>query len=109
MLFATFSFAQCVANPTGETAVGMRNATSYYLTFYVDGSNKGGVPAGDISSYFNVSPGDHALKAEAQAGGETKTASRTVTVGKGEVCTWTVTNGGESSLSLGAVALIEQG
>ena len=39
--------AQPIANPTGETAVSFKNASSYFLIFFIiDGENKGGVPCG---------------------------------------------------------------
>lgn len=84
--------AQCVANPTGETAVGVRNASSYYLTFYIDGVRKDGVPAGDRSVDFVVTPGEHVLYAEATVNGETSSVSTTRVIPKGYVCTWTVTD-----------------
>lgn len=84
--------AQCFENPTGETAVGLKNASSYFLTFYIDGVNKGGVPSGDRSVDFLVSPGEHSLRADALIDGETVSASRSVTMAAGEVCTWTVTD-----------------
>lgn len=84
--------AQCYQNPTGETAVGLQNASSYYLTFYIDGVNKGGVPAGDKSVDFIVTPGEHALRAEAIIGGEAVSAERTAIIPEGYVCTWMVTD-----------------
>lgn len=84
--------AQCVPNPTGETAIGLRNASNHFLTFYIDGYSKGGVPAGDRSIDFVVPPGQHLLLAEARVGQETISASRTVTIAKGDVCTWLVTD-----------------
>jgi hypothetical protein len=90
--------AQCKTNPTGETAVGLKNASSYHLTFYIDGVNKGGVPPGDISTTFPVSPGQHSLRADADVDGETRSASRNVDVTKGSVCTWTVSNPSSSQM-----------
>ena len=84
--------AQCVANPTGETAVGLKNASSYYLTFYIDGVRKDGVPSGDRSVDFVVTPGEHVLYAEATVKGETSTVSTTREIPRGHVCTWTVTD-----------------
>lgn len=84
--------AQCVLNPTGETAVGLRNASSYYLLFYIDEMRMDGVPQGDQSIYFVVAPGEHTLRAEAVIGGETVSASRTSNIPEGYVCTWTVTD-----------------
>lgn len=84
--------AQCLVNPTGETAVGLSNASSYFLTFYIDGVNQGGVPSGDRSIDFIVSPGPHTLRAEAVIDGEIVSASRSTTIAAGYVCTWTVTD-----------------
>lgn len=94
LLLATYSAAsaQCVKNPTDETAVGLQNASSYYLTLYIDGQRMAGVPAGDKSVDFVVTPGSHTLLAEAVVGGETVTASRTADIPEGYVCTWTVTD-----------------
>ncbi len=84
--------AQCVANPTGETAVGLKNASSYYLLFFIDGMRMDGVPSGDRSIYFIVEPGEHVLRAEAVINGETRSAIRTRKIPEGYVCTWTVTD-----------------
>ena len=84
--------AQCVPNPTGETAVGLRNASSYYLLFFIDGIRMDGVPAGERSIDFPVTPGDHTLRADANVGGETVSAYRMGVIPEGEVCTWTVTD-----------------
>jgi len=72
--------------------VGLQNASSYFLTFFIDGQNKGGVPAGDKSSAFTVSPGSHTLRADALIRGKVVSVSRTVTLAASEVKTWTVTN-----------------
>ena len=84
--------AQCFQNPTGETSVGLRNASSHFLTFYIDDVNMGGVPSGDRSVDLTVSPGEHRLRADAVVDGETVSASRTATIPAGYVCTWTVTD-----------------
>ena len=84
--------AQCFQNPTGETAVGLQNASSFYLTFYIDGVNKGGVPPGDKSVDFVVTPGEHALRAEALIGSEIVSVTRTAALLEGNVCTWTVSD-----------------
>ena len=84
--------AQCIPNPTNETAVGLRNASSYYLTFYIDGVKMDGVPPGDRSVDFNVTSGQHVLLAEAVIDGEIVSVSRAVQVPIGYVCTWTVTD-----------------
>lgn len=84
--------AQCVANPSGETSVGLRNASSYYLLFFIDGMRMDGVPSGDRSIYFVVTPGEHVLRADAVINGETRSASRTGDVPEGYVCTWTVSD-----------------
>lgn len=82
--------AQCALNPTGETAVGLQNSSSHFLTFYIDGRNMGGVPSGDKSVDFNVTAGQHTLRADAQAGDRTLTVSRVADIPEGYVCTWTV-------------------
>ena len=92
IVFAVAGRAQCSRNPSGETAVGMRNASSVYLTFFIDGSNKGGVPAGDQSTAFEVSPGEHTLYAEGRdKDGKVTAGPRKITITSGQVCTWTVT------------------
>jgi hypothetical protein len=72
--------------------VGLKNASSHFLTFYVDGVNKGGVPSGDRSVDFLVTPGEHRLRAEAIINGEVVSANRVASVPAGHVCTWTVTD-----------------
>ena len=84
--------AQCLESPTGETAVGLRNASSHFLIFYIDDVNKGGVPPGDQSVDFFVWPGEHTLRAEARIGDETLSVTRKVLIPVGYVCTWTVTD-----------------
>jgi len=92
ILFVSPIRAQCVPNPTGETAVGLQNDSSYFLTFYIDGVNVGGVPSRDRSVDFVVIPGEHILEAEAiVAGGRIKVSHMGV-VPAGFVCTWTVTD-----------------
>lgn len=93
---------QCYVNPTGESAVGMMNSSSYFLTFYIDGENKGGVPSGDKSIDFVISPGEHSLTAVAIIGGQTSSAGRTATIPAGYVCTWTVTDPPPSSAGASA-------
>ena len=84
--------AQCDLNPTGETAVGLKNASSHYLLFFIDEEKMDGVPAGDRSIYFIVTPGEHALRAEAVINGKTVSAARTAYIPEGYVCMWTVTD-----------------
>ena len=94
LLLASYSVAsaQCVANPTGETAVGLQNASSYYLVFYIDGVRQDSVPPGDRSVDFVVAPGRHTLRADAVVNDRTVSASRTAEIPAGYVCTWTVTD-----------------
>ncbi|HEX6185101.1 MAG TPA: hypothetical protein VFZ44_14540 [Pyrinomonadaceae bacterium] len=92
LFVAQTAAAQCAVNPTGETTVGLRNASSYYLTFYIDRVRKDGVPPGDRSADFVVTPGEHVLYAEATIKGETSSVSTTRVIPKGHVCTWTVTD-----------------
>jgi hypothetical protein len=84
--------SQGVANPTRETAVGLRNSSSHLLTFFIDGVNVGVVPPGEKSVDFVVIPGQHTLRAEAVIDGETVSASRMADIPVGYVCRWTVTN-----------------
>ena len=84
--------AQRLESPAGETAVGLRNASSHFLIFYIDDVNKGGVPPGDQSVDFFVWPGEHTLRAEARIGYETLSVTRKVLIPVGYVCTWTVTD-----------------
>jgi|GEM_PF-1636743 len=84
--------AQCVRNPTGETAVGLKNTSNLFLTLYIDTINKGGVPSGDRSVDFLVAPGTHTLRAEGYLNGEVIFASRPVIIAPGFICTWTVTD-----------------
>lgn len=93
LLFSVQSaLGQCVRNPTGETAVGLKNSSSLFLTLYIDTINKGGVPSGDRSVDFLVAPGGHTLRAEGFINGEVIFASRTLIIAPGFVCTWTVTD-----------------
>ena len=92
LIISQVVFGQCVVNPTRETTVGLKNASSHFLTFYIDGMNQGGVPSGDRSIDFIVMPGAHILRADATIGGETVSATRTTTIPAGHVCTWTVTD-----------------
>lgn len=79
-------------SPSGETAIGLINASSYYLIFYIDGENMGGVPSGDRSAYFNVSPGRHTVRADARISGKTVSVEHTAYVPSGEIVSWTVTD-----------------
>ena len=72
--------------------MGVKNASNYFLIFYIDGVNSGGVPIGDRSINFAVTPGEHVLVAEARIRGELVSAARLVVVPEGAVCTWTVTD-----------------
>jgi hypothetical protein len=89
---AEVASAQCVQNPTGETAVGLQNQSSYYLLFFIDGVRMDGVPSGDRSVFFVVDAGEHVLRAEAVINGETVSAIRKADIPEGNVCTWTVTD-----------------
>lgn len=92
LLWAQAAPAQCVESPTGETAIGLRNASSHFLIFYIDDVNKGGVPPGDQSVDFFVWAGEHTLRAEARVGDETLSVTRKILISFGYVCTWTVTD-----------------
>jgi hypothetical protein len=79
-------------NASRETSVGLKNASSHFLTFYIDGVNRGGVPSGERSMDFIINPGGHILRADATIGGQNVSASRTATVPAGYALTWTVTD-----------------
>lgn len=79
-------------NASRETSVGLKNASSHLLTFYIDGVNKGGVPSGERSLDFIINPGEHILRADATIGGENVSASRLATIPAGYALTWTVTD-----------------
>lgn len=91
-LLAQPANAQCFENPTGQTTIVLKNASSHFLTLYIDGVGKGGVASNDHSADFVVSSGDHVLMAEAFIGGELVSASRLITIRPGDVCVWTVTD-----------------
>jgi hypothetical protein len=90
-IFSTAA-AQCYQNPTGETAVGVKNASTYFVIFYIDEINKGGVPSGDRSVDFLISPGPHTLRAEARIDGDAVSATRMFIIPAGYACMWTVTD-----------------
>ncbi len=92
LLASQVAGVQGVANPTRETAVGLKNSSSHFLTLFIDGVNVGGAPSGDRSIDFVVTPGEHTLRADAVIGGTTVSASRTADIPAGYVCTWTVTD-----------------
>src|ERR1051326_2007686 len=89
---AEVASAQCVPSPTGAAGVGLQNTSSYSLLFFIDEERMDGVPAGDRSIYFVVSPGEHSLRAEAVIGTDTVNAYRKVNIPVGYLCTWTVTD-----------------
>jgi uncharacterized membrane protein len=84
--------AQGVANPTRETAVGLKNSSSHFLIFFIDDRIVGGIPSGESSGNFPVTPGEHSLRAETFVNGEKISASRTVFIHAGFAYTWTTTN-----------------
>ena len=84
--------AQCLESPTGETAVGLRNASSYFLIFYIDDVNEGGVPPAYQSVDFFAWPGEHTLRVELRIGEYTLSVTRKVLMPVGYVCAWTVTD-----------------
>lgn len=57
------------------------------------------MPAGDRSTYFVVTAGEHYLRVEAVINGETVSASRRADVPEGQVCTWTVTDPPSSAVA----------
>jgi hypothetical protein len=84
--------AQCVNQPSGKSAIAVMNASDYFITFYVDGVKQARVFAQERSLDFSVSPGRHVLMAESIINGETLSATRTLIVPAGSICTWNVTN-----------------
>ena len=66
LLSAQMVPGQCLQSPGGETAVGLKEASSHFLVFYMDDLDKGGVPAGYRSVDFFVWPGEDTLRADAR-------------------------------------------
>lgn len=91
LLCAGSASAQCAVNPTRETAVGLRNSSSVYLRFFVNGKPVGAVPPGDRSVDYVVRPGPVRLRVETV---ETPTRSldKVQDVPAGKVCTWEITD-----------------
>jgi len=89
---ASVATAQCVNQASGKTAIGVMNASDYFITFAIDDGDRVGVPAQERSIDFAVSPGEHVLRAETVHRGETLSATRTLFVPVGAICTWNVTN-----------------
>ena len=82
--------AQCVDSPDGKTAVRFDNASSYEVTFYIEGAKVATQTAHTTSRDVYVVPGGHFLSASAATTlGELWVYSANV-VPKGQVCTWHV-------------------
>jgi hypothetical protein len=84
--------AQCAPHPSRETTVTVINASSWPITFSIDGVTRAAVPPAEVSIDFNVSPGQHFLLAETSIDGETFSIARRMVVPAGSMCVWTVTN-----------------
>ncbi len=82
--------AQCIPNPTGETAVGFKNESSFSLTIYIDAVKKAEVPIGEKSADFIVAPVRHILNAEVVIGGQSFWVTYAGDVPEGFVCTLTI-------------------
>lgn len=89
--------AQCVPNPTGETAVRLQNDSSFPLTFYIDNVKKEVVKPGDKSAGFVVKPERHIFYAETVIAGASVWVTLITDVPEGHICTWTVLNPGETA------------
>ena len=89
---AVVASAQCVPHPSHETAISVINASSWPITFSVDGVTRATVPAADVSIDFNVGPGQHLLLAHTSVGDEKYSISRRLVIPAGSICVWTVTN-----------------
>jgi hypothetical protein len=84
--------AQCVRNAPYETTINVVNASSYFVTFYIDGLMQGTLPAGERSPDLAISPGEHLLFAHAIIDDEPMMTGRIITIPPGSICTWTLTN-----------------
>ena len=88
---ASSARGQCVVSGTGETAVSVKNASSYPLTFRVDHDSNLVIRAGQRSIELAISPGEHTLFARASSD-DALTASRVMAIVEGRVCMWTITD-----------------
>lgn len=84
--------AQCAPHASHETTVSVINASSWPITFSIDGVTRATVPPAEVSVDFNISPGQHFLLAETSIDGETFSISRRLVIPAGSMCMWTVTN-----------------
>ncbi len=89
--------AQCVSHPSRETTISVINASSWPITFSIDGVTRATVPPAEVSIDFNISPGQHFLLAETSIDGETFSISRRLVIPAGSMCMWTVTNPSKDS------------
>jgi hypothetical protein len=88
--------AQCVDSADGRTALRFDNESSYEVTFYIDDTKIATMAPKTTSGEFYVVPGGHFLSASAAtADGELWVFSLNV-VPKGQVCTWHVTDPGDT-------------
>lgn len=53
---------QSLQSLAGETAVGLKEASSHFLVFYMDDLDKGGVPAGDRSVDLRLARRTHSSR-----------------------------------------------
>lgn len=89
--------AQCVPHQSRETTVSVINVSSSPITFSVDGVTRTTVAPSEVSIDFNVSPGQHLLRAETSVDGEIFSVSRRIVVPAGSMCVWTVTKPSKDS------------
>jgi len=89
--------AQCAPHPSRETTVSVLNASSWPITFSIDGVPRATAASAELSFDFNVSPGEHFLLAETSIDGENFSISRRLVIPAGSMCVWTVTNPSKDS------------
>jgi hypothetical protein len=88
----TVASAQCAPDPAGKTAVALRNTSSHYVIFFIDGVEKAGVLAGAKSEDFVVTAAEHVLRGDAMLEGKITSAHKTGKIPQGHVCTWNITD-----------------
>ncbi len=94
---AAVANAQCAPHPSQKATVSVINASSWPITFSIDGVRRATVPSADVSIDFNLSSGQHFLLAEASIDGEHLSISRRMVIPAGSMCVWTVTNPSKDS------------
>jgi hypothetical protein len=87
--------AQCTPDASHDTTLSVINASSWPITFSIDGMTRATVPPAELSTDFHISPGQHFLRAETSIDGENFSISRRLVIPAGSMCVWTVTNPGK--------------